>query len=324
VPDDRPVPLGRLPNLLVVGVPKAGTGSLFAYLTQHPEICGSDEKEVGYFNFFNPQRRQGPPPPLDEYRRHFARCEPVGGSAGGRHGGRPRYAMEATPTYSYGGRPVIGAIRDTLPGVKVVLSLRDPVARLWSAYTFQRELGNIAELRTFGAYLAACEQRSRDGSDLVPRDHLHGLYIGYYADYVPLWLDAFGDDLRVVFAEDLAADPGTVVSGLFGWLGLAAPAGGLDLARRNRTHHPRSTRAARVAYSVKRAGDRIGVLPRGLRGPLRNLYLHANEGRAPAAMSPEERRHATALYHDSTLQTARVLVAHGYTRLPDWLRDPTG
>lgn len=302
--------VGRLPNLLVVGVPKAGTGSLFSYLTQHPDVCGADEKEVGYFNFFNPRRHQGTPPPVEEYARHFA------------HVDGQRYAMEATPTYSYGGAPVIDAIRSTLPAVKVVISLRDPVQRLWSAYTFQRELGNIPQLRSFGEYLAACESRSRDGSDLVPRDHRHGLYIGYYADYVPLWLEEFGADLRVVFADDLARDPGAVVHELFEWLGLPAPPEGLDLERRNATHHPRSTRAARLAYSVKRAGDRIGVLPRPIRAPLRLAYLRVNEGRPPGGMTPEERRHATELYRDSTSRTARALERHGYTELPAWLRAP--
>ena len=303
--------LGRLPNLLVVGVPKAGTGSLFAYLTQHPDICGADEKEVGYFNFFNPRRHTGPPPDLDVYRRHFA------------HVDGEQYAMEATPTYSYGGRPVIEAIQEKLPGVKVVISLRDPVQRLWSAYTFQRELGNIPQLRTFGDYLSACEQRNRDGSDLVPHDHHHGLYIGYYADYVPLWLDAFGGDLKIVFADDLAADPDAVMRDLLGWLGLDdKPVAGLDLARRNRTHHPRSTRAARLAYNVKRTGDRLGVLPGGVRSPLRRLYLRANAGRAPESMSPEDRAHAWELYRESTQQTARTLQLHGYTRLPAWLTTP--
>jgi hypothetical protein len=296
---------GRLPNLLVVGVPKAGTGSLFAYLSQHPDVCGSDEKEVGYFNFFNPRRHTGPPPPLDDYRAHFAHC------AG------ERYAVEATPTYSYGGRPVIDAIQATLPAVKVVISLRDPVQRLWSAYTFQRELGN--EQRPFGAYLDACEGRSRDGSDLVPHDHHHGLYIGYYTDYVPLWLDAFGPDLKVVFADELSGDPGTVMRDLFRWLDLEDTVA-VDLAVRNRTHHPRSTRAARLAYSVKRAGERWGLLPGGVRGRLRRVYLRANEGSPPAAMSEEDRRRAEELYRESTEETARVLSAHGYTRLPAWLR----
>ena len=93
--------------------------------------------------------------------------------------------------------PVIEGVRETLGRPSIVLILRNPVDRLWSAYTFQRELGNVTGFSSFEDYLAACRRRRRDGTDLVPGDHLHGLYIGYYADYVPLWLDAFGDDIRV-------------------------------------------------------------------------------------------------------------------------------
>ena len=69
-------------------------------------------------------------PPIEEYAQHFA------------HWSGERYALEATPTYSYGGRPVIQAIRSVLGRPKIVISLRDPADRLWSAYTFQRSVGN--------------------------------------------------------------------------------------------------------------------------------------------------------------------------------------
>ena len=104
-----------LPNLLVIGVPKAGTGSLFAYLTQHPAVFGADEKEVGYLNYFNPARHSGPPPPVSAYAAHF------------RGWSDQRYRMEATPTYSYGGEPVIEAVRRVLGHPRLVLSVRDPV-----------------------------------------------------------------------------------------------------------------------------------------------------------------------------------------------------
>ncbi len=299
----------RLPNLLVVGVPKAGTGSLFAYLAQHPEICGADEKEVGYFNYFNPRREPGEPPPLEVYSSHFAHCRDE------------RYAFEATPTYSYGGRPVIDAIREQLQAPKIILSLRNPVDRLWSAYTFQRGLGNLPDIPSFENYLEACERRARDGSDLVPRDHLHGLYIGYYEDYVPQWLEAFGDDIRVVFAEQLRTDPRGVVGELFRWLDVDdSVATDMDLLPRNATHHPRSTRAARLTYSVKRSADRVGIIPSGVRAPLRRLYSRANAGRPPEAMAPDVRRHVEALYRESNEQVARTLAAYGYHNLPDWLR----
>lgn len=301
---------GRLPNLLVVGVPKAGTGSLFAYLSQHPEICPADEKEIGYFNHFNPRRHAGPVPPLETYREHFA------------HAGDERYAFEATPTYSYGGRPVIEAIRETLDRPRIVLILRNPVDRLWSAYTFQRELGNLTEFGSFDAYLDACLRRRRDGSDLVPRDHLHGLYIGYYTDFVPLWLEAFGEDVRVIFTERLTRDPVGVVAGIFGWLGIdETVAASMDLAPRNRTNHPRSLRAARWAYSLKRSAEGRGRLPAFVREPVRKAYQRANSGAPPAAMEPQVRRRVEGLYRESNEQTAAALLAHGYD-LPSWLRAP--
>ena len=298
----------RPPNLLVVGVPKAGTGSLFAYLSQHPDIFPSDEKEVGYFNYFNPRRHSGSPPPLEQYTKHFAGWR------------QQRYAFEATPTYSYGGSPVIAAIRDILGSPRIILTLRNPVDRLWSAYTFQRELGNAKAFRSFEDYLAACERRSPDGSDLVPRDHLHGLYIGYYAHYVPLWLDAFGTDIKVLFAERTIADPVGVMAGVFRWLGIDENfAQTMDLAPRNRTNHPRSVRAASLAYSVKRAAERRGLLVSSVREPLRRLYQRANAGVPPEAMSEDVRRHVEGLYQESNAATARALRQHGYVGLPAWL-----
>lgn len=302
---------GRLPNLLVVGVPKAGTGSLYAYLSQHPDICPADEKEVGYFNHFNPRRHTGPVPPLEDYLRHFS------------HWGAERYAFEATPTYSYGGRPVIDAIRSTLDRPRIILTLRNPVDRLWSAYTFQRELGNLTDFESFEDYLAACRRRRRDGTDLVPRDHLHGLYIGYYGDYVPLWLDTFGEDIRVIFTEQLTSDPVGVVGGVFEWLGIDRDvADSLDLAPRNRTNHPRSVKAARVAYSVKRLTERHGRLPTAVREPLRKVYQRANTGQAPKSMRPEVRHEVETLYRESNEQTAAALRDHGYQDLPGWLTAP--
>jgi sulfotransferase family protein len=301
--------IGRLPNLIVAGVPKSGTGSLFAYLSQHPDICPGDEKEIGYFNFYNPRRHSGPPPPLDVYRQHFAHC------------GDERYAFEATPTYSYGGQPVIDAIRTTLPSPKIILSLRDPVDRLWSAYTFQRELGNLTRLRSFEEYLEACERRRPDGSDLVPRDHMHGLYIGFYANYVPLWLDAFGPDIKVIFLDQLLRDPTPVMADVFRWLDIdESVASRMDLAPRNRTQHPRSTRVAKLAYTVKRSGDRLRILPAGVREPLRRVYSRVNAGRPPKQMTSDTRRRVEELYRSSNETTALALQAHGYQDLPAWLR----
>lgn len=301
--------VGRLPNLLIVGVPKAGTSSLFTYLGQHPDICQSDVKELGYFNHFNSRRHPDrTPPPIETYTKHWAHC------AG------ERYAMEATPSYSYGGKEVVEGVRQVLDRPKIVITLRDPVARLWSAYTFQRSLGNITSLKSFEEYLATCEQRREEGTDLDPDSHLHGLSIGFYAEFLGHWLDTFEDDVKVVFAEDLSREPTRVVGDLLRWLGLEADAvTSMDMEARNVTRHPRSPRIAGMAYSLKRFGDRFSLLHPAIRSRLRRIYARANAGHLSERLDPAARAQVEDLYRNSTRSTADLLATHGYCDLPPWL-----
>lgn len=297
----------RIADLVIAGVPKAATGSLFAYLAQHPDVCASDLKETGYFNHYNPQRHTGPVPPIEEYARHFA------------HSAGERYALEATPTYSYGGEPVISAMRAVLGKPRIIISLRDPVERLWSAYTFQRSVGNNVRIGSFAHYIEVLEQRHRDRVQPVPRDGLHGLHIGFYADYLGDWLDEFGDDLRVVFVEDLSRDPKAVVASLFRWLGIdAGVAEVLDVVPRKVTQHPRSTRLAAAGRWFKRRSER--VLPPAAHTWLRRTYEHLNTGgELDERFEPALRRHVEGIYQESNRLTAQMLTDAGYRDLPEWL-----
>lgn len=299
---------GRIADLVVAGVPKAGTGSLFAYLAQHPDVCASDLKETGYFNHYNPQRHTGPVPPIEDYARHFARWS------------GERYALEATPTYSYGGRPVIQAIRTVLGRPKIIISLRDPAERLWSAYTFQRSVGNNVRIGSFEQYVAVLEQRHRDGIQPIPRDGLHGLRIGFYADYLGNWFDEFGDDLRIVFLEDLRRDPRGRMASLYGWLGIdPVVAASLDVGPRKVTEHPRSTLLAAVARSVKRRSGRF--LPPTAQRQLHRAYAQLNKGgELTERFDPALRVHVEDLYRESNQVTAQMLAARGYRDLPEWLK----
>jgi Sulfotransferase domain len=297
----------RIADLVIAGVPKAATGSLFGYLAQHSDICASDLKETGYFNHYNPQRHTGPVPPIETYARHFA------------HWNGERYALEATPTYSYGGRPVVEAIRSVLGKPKIIISLRDPADRLWSAYGFQRSVGNNARISSFEQYVEILEQRYRDGVQPVPRDGLHGLRIGFYADYLGDWFDEFGDDLRVVFLENLRNDPRGEVATLCTWLDIdPGMAAALDVGRRKVTEHPRSTRLAAAARTVKRRTTRI--LPSEVQRRLQRAYLKLNSGgELTEQFDPALRRHVEDLYRESNQATARMLTARGYRDLPEWL-----
>src|SRR3954454_22208791 len=88
--------LSRLANLVVIGVNKAGTTSLFDYLGRHPDIGLSGRKELRYFT---PLRYGEPLEPVASYAEHFRHCL------------EERFAVEATPGYFYGGRTRARAMR---------------------------------------------------------------------------------------------------------------------------------------------------------------------------------------------------------------------
>ena len=94
---------------------------------------------------------------IEQYQELFSAC------------GAEQYAMEATPSYCYGGQPMIDAIRSSLPNPRIIISLRNPTDRLWSAYTFQRSQGNLPGIRSFAQYLAVCEQGTLTARTALPR-----------------------------------------------------------------------------------------------------------------------------------------------------------
>lgn len=294
---------GVLPNLLVAGVPKAGTGSLFSYLGQHPDICPSTVKEIGYFT---PLRREGGAlPSVESYKLHFS------------HWAGQRYAMEATPNYCYGGERLRAGIKDTLGRPRIVISLRDPIDRLWSAYAMQRTKGNLLGIPSFDDYVSACEEMRRRGDKVRP---LAGLSVGLYGEYVPGWLDAFGEDVKVVFTDDLNADPRAVVARLCRWLSIDDRASeSLDYEVRNPTAHARNPAVGRAVFVAKEMTQ--GMLARAprLRAGLRTAYVRFGTGQLPESLQPQTRKRLEALYRESNATTAAALRANGYRRLPPWL-----
>lgn len=253
----------RLPNLVVVGVSKAGTTSLFEYLGRHPDVGLSDLKELRYFT---PLRYGEPLGPLTGYTDHFRHCVDE------------RYAVEATPGYFYGGRPLAHAMRETCDPLRVVLSLREPADRCWSWFRFVKSRLRIPRDLSFDAYLDRCEELRHHGADgAVENQTYWGLGGGCYAEWLDAWVDELGGDLRVVFFDDLARDPRAVMDGLFDWLGLGPlPARTAGLEATNRTEQYRNRSAQRIAVRLNRRGERFFRRHPRLKHGLRSAYYSLN------------------------------------------------
>ena len=291
-----------LPNLVIAGVPKCGTTSLFSMLGQHPQILASDVKELDYFM---PLADGKPLPPLDTYTAHF------------RQWAGERYRMEASPRYAWLGPEAVASVAATLPTPRILISLRDPVTRFWSAYGYLRSRGRLARDMSADAYLEACERSHNDSSSPVRG---FALTVGMYAEYLPDWFNSFGDDLQVLFAEDLALDPRGSVASLWSWLQLdPSLATTIDTGSRNATMQARSHLLAQAAERFRPVTRQVfGSRPQ-LRTSLRRLYDSINGTARRDQLAPQTADRLRELYEPSNRRLAALLAARGYKQLPDWL-----
>jgi hypothetical protein len=203
-----------LPDFLILGVQKAGTTALYAYLRWHPQVTGPSWKEV---SFFDRHYRRGVP----WYRGHF----PVR-SAG-------RVVGEASPGYLF--HPLAPErVKATVPGAKLIVLLRDPVDRALSHYHHEVALGR--EPLSFEDALDAEEERTRGEEErLVEQpnyfsqawwDYTYAAR-GRYAEQLERWLAVFpAEQLLVLASEELAREPARLYAEVLAFLG--APPHDLD------------------------------------------------------------------------------------------------
>ncbi len=110
------MPAGKLPDFILIGAMKAGTTSLHYYLSLHPQISASKEKEL---NFFVEERNW--PKGTDWYRAQFTNR----GLAGE---GSPIYT--AFPQF----QGVPQRMHSAVPDARLIYVLRDPIERMISHY----------------------------------------------------------------------------------------------------------------------------------------------------------------------------------------------
>ena len=237
-----------LPNLIIGGAPKCGTSSLFSWLADHPQVCGSSVKEPFFLmDKGNPMLRKecnvhshG----LDAYSSFFRGC------------GDERIVVEATTHYLYQKTAL-----DLLPRLpsepKVVFLLRKPSERIYSSFAYSKERGNVRRDVSFTDFLRLAGDKPGETAKgwatgasayVLPRD----IAYSRYADYLIEWREALGGDrVKILLLEDLRADPEAVLHGLCEWLGID-PAFYEDyaFAGRNRTISVRSPAVQRIARGV--------------------------------------------------------------------------
>ena len=211
------------PDYLIIGTKRGGSTSMFKYLNQHPNVLpmwpGVENAKKTYF--FDRNFHRG----LDWYRAHFPTSAQRTRVA--RETGSPAITGEAAVNYMFMPQ-VFERVRATLPNVRLIVLLRNPVDRIWSHYHERVTAGT--ETLSFRDALAAEEERTSGEAAKIannPRyvserlDWFSYRARGRYLEHLAPWLDAFfPHQLLVIRSEDMYAMPGRTVVDVQRFLGL--------------------------------------------------------------------------------------------------------
>ncbi len=297
---DRAGAGGRMPNLFVVGAMKAGTTTLYRYLSGHPGVFMSPIKEPNHFSGEALVQRAAPlfrsatagldaylDGPMDQERHMAYVSDRARYLRLFRDAGTRPWRGEASPGYLFS-PDAPAAVRQASPGARVVMMLREPVERAVSHY--RMDLGGGVVRTSFAQ--AVAQDRRAEGMG-YPTDSLY-LAMGMYARQVRGWMEAFpADQVRVYLFDDLRSDPEGVTDDLAAFLGVDAAGFRRGAEHENRALAPRWTAVNWMLHhsglktlvrlvapaSVLQAGKRMwyrsppdpGVTPQ-LRAELRALF----------------------------------------------------
>lgn len=189
------------PTFLIAGAQRCGTTSLFQMLAQHPEVIPpAITKGVHYFDTAARYAKGE-----NFYRAHFPLALPRR---------QDSVTGEASPYYIFHPLAAERIARD-LPGVRLIVLVRDPVERAFSAH--KQETWRGFETLPFAEALAAEPARLAGEEESIISNpsyqsfsHQHHAYVGrgQYAPQLRRMAEAIGkENLLVLDADHFFTDP---------------------------------------------------------------------------------------------------------------------
>lgn len=246
-----------IPSAIIGGAPKAGTTSLFRWLSDHPDVHGSTPKEP-YF-LMDPGhplrgRYSADVEGLEGYERFFPDALPDG------------FRLEATTHYLFQEMaPEWVARMDPVP--LMIFILREPALRARSVFYYgQQVLATISDDVSFPQFVDGLLEgdlrrledaaRQRSSAMMLART----LEYGCYARHLDRWHRAIGENsILVLLFEDLVRDPKSTVQAV-ARRACIDPSfyEGYDFEAENRTYVSRS---GRLHYWLRRIARRVPDIP---------------------------------------------------------------
>ncbi|MBO7447902.1 sulfotransferase domain-containing protein [bacterium] len=207
-----------LPSFIIIGAQRCGTTSLYDYLSHHPQIIPSPVKELFYFDDYYTR-------PIEWYKSFFPTKKEQEKLE------RDLVASvitgEASPSYFF--HPYAAKrIKETLPQIKLILVLRDPIERAYSHYNHIKRLNR--EPLSFEEAIEKEQERITPDIEKLAKDEFYKadqrrdysyLTRGYYAKQLKEWFKHFPkEQLLIVQSEEFYRETPKVYNEIVEYLGL--------------------------------------------------------------------------------------------------------
>lgn len=189
-----------------IGAQKAATTWIYSCLTEHPQICRS-KKETDFFI----QERKEPftgkvaskspiiEKGIEPYRKYFSHCP------------KNKLKGEFTSNYHYFSE-VPGLIKKYFPGVKIIVSLRNPIGRAYSQY-----IDEIYDLKYIHKRPELSKITFEEALKLEPEFIQKGMYYQQLKRYFDLFPK---ENILVLIYEDIEKNPLKFIQSIYRFLGV--------------------------------------------------------------------------------------------------------
>jgi hypothetical protein len=277
-----------MPNFIMIGVAKAGTTSFFHYLDEHPQIYMAPIKATNYFGYEDardwkwddegdaPMIRNFPVRTLEEYEASFA-------------GATNELAIgEASPQY-FRCPTAAQRIHDTLPNVKLILSLRNPAERAFSGFMMRTRRGEAVK--------GYQEELTIESSHVKE---------GFYYQRLKRYLDLFPrEQIKIYLFDDLKKDAAGIIRDVYGFLGVDTSFTPDTSVQHNPGAVPKIRWLNQIFFNPRLIGITKSIVPEGLHERLKQVQ-QMNLTKTPK-MPSEVRADLLRLYRDDILRLQSLL-----------------
>ena len=221
---------------MIVGAQKSGTSSLLRYLAQHPDIHTHAQPEMTFFL----QDREYTRGYAWAFAKYFA-----GEHADSEIEGKHLIAKNVMVMHS---PEVMQRIYEHNPDIHLVVLLREPVARAYSAYWWARRRG-WENIKNYEEALAAEEARLNE--DWFKWRQCAYQYNGVYYPHVRNLITQFGSsNVHCILTDDLKENAAAVCQQLFKHVGIHTDFKPVIGKRHNQAAMPRSERFNFSIYTI--------------------------------------------------------------------------